>query len=200
MRKIETTLYKFTELSEDVQKQVIEKYHDINVEHEWYEETLAMHREKIEQKGFDVSTLHFKGFSSQGDGAMFTYNGFDDTLKEAAIESLQLLEREKKVLKNAYLSGKGSQSGLYYHERSCSHQIYFEPDGLKGYSNIEALVDEVSSEIEYYIKQLYEQLCEDLYSDLRELYYELTSDECVSDALHVSSYEFYQNGTLYKNY
>ena len=37
MRTIEEKIYSFTELSEAVQKKVIEDNYEINVEYEWYE-------------------------------------------------------------------------------------------------------------------------------------------------------------------
>lgn len=197
MKTIEVKLYSFPELSETAKSVALEYCRDLNVdEDDWYEHIFANKQVEIEECGFQVDSFYFRGFWSQGDGAMFTYSGLDSKLMIQAIDSMDLPEWKKKILRNGYLSGKGSPSGNYSHEHSCSHQIYFEPDGMHGYPNIESLFYEFDPYVESYIKNIYVRLCRELYRELEEEYDSRTSDESVEESIVDLGLLFYEDGEL----
>ncbi len=62
----------FSELSSEQKAKVIEKYNDINTDHDWSQWTIDDWKEKLERQGFLSPEIYFSGFWSQGDGASFT--------------------------------------------------------------------------------------------------------------------------------
>ena len=70
--KSEIVTYKFKELPEDIQKQVIAKNTDIHVNFDWWDYTIQNWKEKLSSIGFDDADIRWSGFWSQGDGASFT--------------------------------------------------------------------------------------------------------------------------------
>lgn len=200
MRTITKTLFTFEELSEEAKEKAIEKQRNCEyyLDYEWWDFVYEDFHQKIKDKGFDITKIYFSGFWSQGDGAMFEYDGLDSKLLDEAADTLDLPNWKKSILKNGYISGKGRQSGHYYHENSCSHNIYVETDnGMQQYYNIERLFDTFHIDIENYIEELYVNLCGELYSALEKEYEYLMSDECISEHLEANMYEFEKDGTRY---
>ena len=195
MKTIEIELYEFDELSDSVKQTVLERYSEINVDDTWYDPIFEGSREQIIEEGFEIKDILFSGFWSQGDGAMFTYTGLDQNILDKAVDNLSIPNWKKEVLKNGYISGKGSQTGHYYHLNSCSHSIYVEPDnGMQGYYNIERLFSQYHEEIEKYIIQIYKELCSSIYTNLEQYYNELTSDEYVAETIIENGYTFTKEG------
>ena len=196
MRTISVDLFLFDELSEDVQKKVIDKHRDINVDHDWWDFTYDTFKEDCI---FDVDKMYFSGFYSQGDGAMFEYSSIPDSLKNDFIDSLDLSPMRKNwLLNNVYVSGKGKHSGYYSHEKCCSHSIYWEVNNgdlhwdTKFYRWLESFADD----FEQYVIDKYEDLCRDLYCVLKNEYNYLISDEQVAEAIRRNEYEFNENGEM----
>lgn len=69
---ITLTYLKFNELNDDQKKKVLDNNRDINVDHDWYENTIEFYTEKLKTLGFYDIKIEFSGFGSQGDGASFT--------------------------------------------------------------------------------------------------------------------------------
>lgn len=66
------TYLKFTELSADQQKKVIDKQRDINIDHDWSEWIIEEFTARLKRLGFYDIKTQWSGFWSQGDGASFT--------------------------------------------------------------------------------------------------------------------------------
>ena len=194
MRTIRTKIYKFSELSKEAQEKAIQNLWDININYEWYEPITEGFKESNDF--FDITNTFFSGFSSQGDGAMFEYSGINKDFVNTIIDSLELPNWKKEVLKNCiYVSGTGKQSGHYYHEKSCSHNIYVESDnGAQNYRNIELLIDSVDANIEEAITDKYAELAKQLYNDLEKEYDYLTTEEAIKETIEVNEYEFTREG------
>ena len=55
-----------------MRQDLLDKYHDINVDHDWYVWTLEDFASQMRDNyGVEVRNIHFSGFWSQGDGASF---------------------------------------------------------------------------------------------------------------------------------
>lgn len=179
-------------------KKVLEKYYDINVEYDccWFDGPYEKHAEETK---FNVDKRYFSGFWSQGDGAMFEYSGFNSELKDLFIDSLDLSPMRKEWLRNnVSVYGKGKQSGHYYHENSCSHNIYWEVDNgdiLQG-SNLYMWIESFYYEFEDFIIEKYKEECCQLYSDLNEEYDYYTSEEAILETLECNEYEFDEQGNI----
>jgi len=196
MRTIQVELYKFDELSQEAQDKAVQQLEQVNLHDDWFDFLYQKHTDIATEAGFQVDRMYFSGFWSQGDGAMFTYSRLDRKLLDQAVQSLALPQWKKEILQNGYLSGSGKHSGRYYHSRSVDHHIYLEVDGMWGYPNIEDLIAVYGEAVEAYVIETYEKLCDSLYEDLRETYYELTSREAILEAIEANDFEFYEDGEL----
>lgn len=196
MRTIETTLYKFEELTKDLQSKAIEKYYSINVEfYDWYSNTVEQFKDTTTL--FEVEKVYFSGFSSQGDGAMFEYNEISQELFNSAIDSLKLPNYKKSAMKlSGCFSAKGTHQGRYSHEKCCYHVMDFEPM-YDNRDNINELFDTHHIELENYITEKYEELAKQLYRELESENDYLTSEEAIKETLIANEYEFTEDGAIH---
>jgi len=191
-------IYTFDELSEKVKEKVIEKNWDINTYDDWYE--LILENFKVDNTNyFEIGKIYFSGFHSQGDGAMFEYNDiYSDLFLDDFLNTLSIPKWKKIILKNCvYISGKGTQSGHYYHEKSIYHSIYIEDKNNGYYSNINNLIESFSENLESFIIEKYEDLARELYKNLNDYYDELTIKEAIIETIKENKCEFFENGEIY---
>lgn len=191
-------VYKFDELSEYAKERAIEKNREINVEYwEWYDSVYDTFKEKYSDL-FEITNIYFRGFWSQGDGAMFEYDGITDKLIDEFIAQLKFSPLRKKIVKDlVYFSGSGEQYGRYSHEHSCKHSINVEHNyqvSWGRYPNIDSLLDDLQIMFEAFIEERYIELAQELYSMLQSEYEWLTSDEEISETLIANEYEFNETG------
>jgi len=195
-RTIRTKVFKFNELkSEDAKQKAIESFYDINVDFtDWHEYIIDEFKEN--ETSFDITKVYFSGFWSQGDGAMFEYNGISQNLVNSIIDGLKLPNWKKNVLKHcSYVNASGKHRGHYYHENCCSHSINIERDNnAYEYENIDALIDFYTDEIESKIIEQYQKLCQNLYRKLEKEYEYLTSKEQIIESINANEYEFTHDG------
>lgn len=81
---------KYDELSEETKEKVLKKFHDINIDHEWWDPTIDQIKNELEDEfGLYDIEIKFSGFASQGDGASFTGKiiEFGKFLEKTKIES-----------------------------------------------------------------------------------------------------------------
>ena len=198
MKTIEIKTYSFEELSKEAQAKVIEAKNTINVDDNFWFEHIKDHflsEDHEVAKYFEVTNMYFSGFWSNGDGAMFEYDGLTDTLLHEAIDSLKLPKYKKQAMKQIGIaSGKGTHSGHYYHERSCYHALYFECDSIE-YENIDKLFYDYHTELEEYVEEKYRDFARELYADLEKEYDYFTSEEVIKETIIANDYEFTADGS-----
>lgn len=200
MKIIEKTVYSFNELSEKAKQKAIDsiRYSGHYLDYNWY----SLIFEEFEDKHkdiFDIDKIYFRGFYSQGDGAMFEYSGIKDKLRVDFINSLKISTlRKKLLLNNTMCSGEGVQSGLYCHQNSCKHSIYWEIDNgdIHWSSNVGEFILSFYSEFESYVIDIYKDLCEELYKSLEAEYEYLMSDEYVIEH-ETDLIEFEEDGSVF---
>lgn len=198
MRKETIEIYKFEELSEEVQEKVIEKFHDINTHYDWWDGVYEMYMQ--DETGFDIDKIYFSGFWSQGDGAMFEGSPNEDILNfiTPAYNNQQYQKdwsRVIKLIKNGDINIYGSfkHSGHYYHSKSYSDNLDAEMTNDwygKDYSNIEDILEDILEEIREY----YEDLCNKIYHSLEQEYEHYTSRESIEETIISNEYEFTKDG------
>ncbi len=201
MRKETIEIYKFKELSEEAQEKVIEKFHDINTHYDWWEHVYEMYKE--DETGFDIDKIYFRGFWSQGDGAMFEGSPNEDILNfiTPGYNNQQYQKnwsRVIKLIKNGDINIYGSfkQSGHYYHSKSYSDNLETEFTNdwqYKNYSNIE----DICEDILYEIREHYEDICNKIYDSLEQGYEYYTSREAIEESIIANEYEFTEDGEQY---
>jgi hypothetical protein len=206
MKTVEIKLYKFDELSKEVQDKVLNKNRDINVYDDWHEFIIEdWINETIPSKGFEATNIYYSGFWSQGDGAMFQYDGIsDDLLKEFVDNILIGTEhlspmRKQWILNNIYVSASGRHRGHYNHEKCCSHSIYWEVSNtdINYLPNFSQWLESFADDFESFIIDKYEDICRELYRTLEREYDYLTEDEQIIEALRYNDYDFTEGGDIY---
>jgi hypothetical protein len=193
--------YKFDELSEETQNKLIEKNRYINVEYsDWWDFVYDEYTVKIVNIGFEDIKIYFSGFYSQGNGAMFEYKSINEKLLISFVDQLSLSEKRKQLIKDCiYVSSKGTQEGRYYHENSCYHATYFEINNtdLYNYPTLSNWLLSYQNDFEYYLEEVYENVCQDLFNDLRLEYEYLTSDEVIKDVLNSYNDDYLIDGVQF---
>ena len=201
MKIVELKLYKFDELSKEVQEKVIEKNRHINVHDDWHEFVIEdWINEVIPSRGFDATRIYYSGFWSQGDGAMFEYGGITDELRNEFIDTLNLSPMRKQwVLNNIYTSASGRHSGHYSHDGCCSHSIYWEIDNgdLHWTTNFYQWLESFGDDFEAFIVDRYKDICQDLYRTLEKEYDYLLEDEQILETLLCNDYDYTEDGDFY---
>ena len=201
MKTVELKLYKFDELSKEVQEKVIQNNRDINVYDDWHEWILEdWIKEEIPNKGFDATNIYYSGFWSQGDGAMFEYRGITDELLNEFIDTLNLSPmRRQWLVNNLYAGANGNHSGHYSHEGCCSHSIYWEVDNgdLHWSTNFYQWLVSFADEFEAFIVDRYKDICRELYRALEESYDYLTEERQIVETLYGQDYDYTENGDIY---
>ena len=206
MRTVELKLYKFDELSKEVQDKVLSKNRDINVHHDWHEFIIEdWINETIPSKGFDATRIYYSGFWGQGDGAMFEYDGIKDDLLHKFLDTMLIGTeplspmRKQWILNNIYVSAKGRHSGYYNHEKCCSHSIYWEISNtdINHLPNFSQWLESFADDFEAFVIEEYEYICRELYRALEKEYDYFILDEQVVETLRVNDYDFTEEGDIY---
>lgn len=199
MKTINIILYKFTELPEEVQNKIIEKNRTINVEHDYWSDPIIEGFHEYNSNYFDIKRVYFSGFYSQGDGAMFEYNGInEDLFLNDFLDTLQIQDWKKRTLKKCIsIHAKGTQSGHYYHEKSVDHLIYINDQNSEYYSNIYNLIELYSQDLERFIIEKYEDLAKQLYRDLEEYYDFLTERDQIVEEITEQDHYYLIDGSIY---
>lgn len=201
MTTVEVNVYKFEELSDIAKEKAREWFRKGNLDYDWWEYVYEFHKEKIEAAGFDVTNMYFRGFWSQGDGAMFEYDYLNDKLRLEFINQLSLSPMRKDwLINNTTISGKGKHHGRYHHEKSCDHNIYWEVDnGDLAYGTLlYDWLDSFAADFEEFVIDKYEDLCYELYKALEEEYEYLNSDEVVDETIMANEYDFDEDGDRFR--
>lgn len=131
---------------------------------------------------------------------MFEYADISNRLRDIFIDGLDLSPMRKGWLRNnVSVSGKGVQRGLYYHEKSCNHTIWWEVDNgdLNWDRPLYQWIESFANDFENFVEELYVNLCSDLYSTLEKEYTYLISDEAILESLECNEYEFTEDGNIY---
>jgi len=206
MKTVELKLYKFDELSKEVQDKVLSKNRDINVHHDWHEFIIEYCiNEEIPSKGFDATRIYYSGFWSQGDGAMFEYDGIKDDMLNKFLDTMLIGTeplspmRKQWILNNVYVSAKGRHRGHYNHEKCCSHSIYWEISNtdINYLPNFSQWLESFADDFEAFIIEEYEYICSELYRTLEKEYDYFTEDEQIVETLRMNDYDFTEDGDNY---
>jgi hypothetical protein len=207
MRTISTTVYDYSELSDEAKEKARDWYrtrwaHDSD----WGESVLSDFTEAIRALGFDPASgnpnirprpsgIYYSGFSSQGDGACFEGSWSAVDCKPAKVKAL-IEDRPKdlelvriavelSMLATAYPNACASLThrGRYYHEMTVD--VDFDPNDGNG---------EPDNEHTEEFTELARGLMRYLYRRLESEYEYLNSDEVVAESLEVNGYEFTADG------
>ena len=198
---ITRTVYTFEELSPEAQAKAIDNNRYINTKDtDWHEHTIEYVRELCATFGLGIENVFFSGFSSQGDGAMFTgeYSYKKGGCKAlvayapnipaevtAIAAKIQELQKKHGYRIAASIMHSGSR---YYHENtltSNARDVHTE-ESEKFYNN----------GVDAELQDIFRRLAKWVYRTLESSYDELTSDQFVKDTILANEYEFTEDGEL----
>jgi hypothetical protein len=199
VREIVTKVYPFAELSDKAKKRALDKFRDVNTDHNWWDFTYEEWKESLREKiGIEKAEIQFSGFSCQGDGASFTGWISEEWIKrfvgerrdrfpllaagfEADDPTVEI--REAQVVR---------RSSMYVHEMTC----YVSLD-VRGSGDSEAEAKAVDAEVnrlDEEIEAIRLDLCREIYRDLEREHDYLTGDEAIIETIEANEYEFDEAG------
>lgn len=180
---------RFEALSESDQQKILDncRYYDIE-DIERYNFIYADFKESMKAVGIRVDEIYFSGFSSQGDGAMF--EGYvDDWSKFLASINAPECFNHAEIYGDLMFSVK--HHGHYYHSNSTSYSTdmnlnnFYEGGTIRRHA-MDALIEECEEkqdELWDSCEEAFKGHMDQLYSNLKQEYDYLTSDEHVLESL-----------------
>jgi len=217
---IEVEVYKYGELSESAQQKAREWYIE-GMDYEWWEGVYEMAKTDGYEKGFCIDKIYFSGFCSQGDGASWVgqvdvrqwlETHADDSIGISAWCALiqeDVIGKHIKVVANT--SHYCHESTMQVVELSDDAEGFVDhyrmelPSIFKG-MEIQHLFDIILSDSEcpfdsaeaiaLEIAESAKDYARNIYSQLREEYEYLCSDEMMLDHFDCNDYHFNEDGRL----
>lgn len=201
MQTYQIITHSFKELSQDAQKQAIEKVKDskeleLNIQDQ-YEFFTEDQEEYLTGLNFDDVKLYYSLSYCQGDGLCFEGNIYLSSLMENEEFTKLLTEKQKKNVKR-FLNCDDNKitithRGNYYHNKSVSFD-YSYYNSTSNNSYIEKLLDEVLEVFKDYYENLTNEIKKEGYA-ITEHYWK---DENIIEFINDSEIEFLSSGTIYK--
>lgn len=195
MRTIETTIYRFDELSESAKEKARDWWRAGSCgDNFWSEYVIEDAKECAAILGITIENIYWSGFCSQGDGASFTgdyrykkdavksiasHTGNDETLVTIA-KRLQELQRI-----NFYqLRATITQSGHYVHSNTMRAELWRYDD------------KPVSEDAEDDLLDCMRDFANWIYRNLENEWNYQNSNECVDETIRANEYEFTEEGEI----
>ena len=193
MRIIETEVYTFDELSDDVKEKVINKFReDKEVFLDSFNEDCVYY---AKEKGFEDIELQYSLGYCQGDGLSFSSEEY------TMLKDLYLQELGKGKEKTAQLLADNStfvctgNTGRYCYASSPDIDLYIENYTSSINTDCEN-INEVVSNVLKELEEKYIDVCSELETrGYNEIEYQ-QSDECIIEDIEVFGYEFTKDGKL----
>lgn len=214
--------YSFEELSPEAQENALKELWDINIEYtDWHEPIIEDFESDMKEDGLSDIEVSYSGFNSQGDGASFTGEVYDNKtfmkkcldLKDdqwldmgdeekpedegsrlrADLLDLGFDSREKLTPDNFSISII-RDSSRYSHENTISGNVVIEdvPESIED----EFPLDEYAAKLEEMVTKWARATSVDLYRKLERYYDDLMSDEEVKETIIQNDYKFDKNGNF----
>ncbi len=193
MKEVKIKAFMANELSEKAKMALMQTYHEINVDHDWFQPIIEGFNEDMDEYGI-TADAQFSGFWSQGDGACFITETVDTDLlirklHEAGVEIPEDCLIYSKDLSIKIAKGSESFCNRYEHENTIEAIVHSESDVIVEYDLdlLESVVTEWARTIS-----------RELYGKLEKYYIELTSDEAIMETLmdENNSYLFTESGII----
>jgi hypothetical protein len=197
MKTIEVEVFKFEELTPDLQDKLIDNNRDALVQDEyWFEPILEGFLEDMGELGHEISgkDIEFSGFWSQGDGACFhTKNGKLSSralLKESGIKLKSLPRGFGKEMDEGLVVFELLKNTLRYsHQNTVYLQYCYDGDNDK--------IEEAIADIIPTIESMLRNKMRTLYADLEKAHDSLTTDEVVKEELIERDYQYLVDGSVF---
>jgi hypothetical protein len=186
-------------------EELIEKYREFSVDYDWWDCIESDLKEDLDEQGFELSQMYFRGFWSQGDGACFT--GHMRSWKQFCEKVPQFVADFPNTaifLSDEGASYKITHHGHYYHKMCTRHEL--QDADIEWYAD--TLEEDIADErgdmtelpmrlaiykaalqeegVEQWLTEYFRDLMHDLYRRLEKEYDHLTSDEVVWESIQAN--------------
>ena len=194
MREEMVKIYKFDELSNEVQEKVIRRFRESDnyLDYAWYDYTMEQYVNKARTQGIDNAEFSFSGFWSQGDGAGISKGDIDI---EKALEVFGITfahDASRKVFLQQV------ETSCYRVKRGNYTDSAFSVDYYgTGYNKLDSYLETKADQLATRINDATESLTSALYNDLEKEYEYLMSDESITENIIANDYEFLADGTMW---
>ena len=170
-------VYEFQELSEEIQKQVIERERNNHIV--FMDTWLDGWKEELQQKGFRDCEIQYSLSWSQGDGVSFSCDNFD--IKEFLKQFNFKESINNMLLEYGCIEIKGNK-GPYSFASMDQVDFYLDSNKLpENTPNIDNIFETVLKELE----RLYINTCSELeLSGYKEIEYQLSDEQCAERIKH----------------
>jgi len=185
-------------MNDEIKQKLIEKYRDINIDHDWWEPVYDWFMEDMAAIGIHVEEMYFRGFWSQGDGACFEgyVNNWLVFLAAHGTHNPILAAHARN-----HFNFSSKHTGHYYHENSVSYDYdlplpessidtqfaaCYSPypvDDLRTSAWLAVLNQQSHDRLLNTFEDTFRSHMQDLYKRLEGEYEHLTSDEVVWEAI-----------------
>ena len=192
MKTITTNLYKFSELSKEVQEKLLEKnrYYETQLD-DWHDPITEGFTEDMAEAGFAEIETQFSGFYSQGDGACFMGRVTDLRLFMENFENLPQEVRDFDGAMEIAIIKRGTTfASRYCHSNTIEANI--ELDGVS--YNLEFIRAFETTVTEWARTQ-----SDKYYKALEKYYEEITSDKSVTEVLEEKGEVYLKDGSIYNS-
>ena len=216
--------YSFEELSPEAQKNALEELWDINIEYsDWHEPIIEDFEGEMKENGLTDIEVSYSGFNSQGDGASFTgevYNNKtfmkkclglkddewldmgdeekpEDEVSRLRADLLDLgFDSREKLTPDNFSISIIRESSRYSHENTISGNVVIEdvPESIE--DEFPHALDEYVGKLEEMVTKWARSTSKDLYRKLERYYDNLRSDEEVKETIIGNDYKFDKDGNL----
>lgn len=180
-----------------VPQELMDKYREINVGHDWWDCTYDYWKSRLARMGVEVDEINFSGFWSQGDGACFTGQVSSKQIKRfMRIHGMRDRYRSIYTLADhvsIWVAINRNSNRHYSHSNCVTPEAEMEyPSWIDAESDDirDAVVWELYQDTELWWKDFDKECVEvlrgymdDIYRDLEKEYDYLTSDEVVAEAI-----------------
>jgi hypothetical protein len=216
-RVVETTVYKYSELSERAKSKARDWYREASADDNHYSETVIEDAQAIagllgiEFKQRDVKTysgkvrqepaIYWSGFSSQGDGASFegnlvsfeTGSALERVKAYAQDETLHAIAAELDSLQETYARRFAANVTLSGHRYCHSGMMQVDVNAIDSEGDDKEVTrdDEITA-----IKAL-RRFADWIYLQLQNEYFFSVSDENVAELIEMNAYEFTADGARF---
>ena len=195
MRKVSVNVYQFDELSDDAKQRALESLRYVNVDgvcNDWADHTIENFKKNLTEQGFDVDKVSYSGFCSQGDGASFTgrIKDFKKFCMKTGFEFPKDNEKFMAIAAEDWDLSIERDEWHYYHSYTVTPHVrdyHLNTDYTKAAIALEKFMGD------WQVEQ-----SNQLYKELEDYYFQLTSNEEVREAIIANDWEFWADGTRYK--
>jgi hypothetical protein len=175
MKQVTVNLYKFSELSEEAKEKAIERFADINVDHDWYE----FFFEEAKDLGFRIN-----GFD------IYRNHEIDIDLIDSEIDICQAIIKSHGEMCDTY-----KMAEKFLAELTQCQENY---DAVEGDEEIDYdAYLEIADKLADCKKEFQQELSECYLQMLRENYEYYTSKEAIIETIEANDYDFTEEGKLY---